>query len=315
VVVSRAVGVRIDYADVPAGVRRWVERELGSSVTAAVTQSGGFSPGAAARLTTASGRRAFVKAVGPELNDRTPVLFRMERIAMESLPPSSHAPRLLAAYDDGAWVALLLEDVEGRMPGEPWSAGDATLVFDALAEMSQQLQPSPWPGAPRAELKLAGFLSRWPLIGEAPPDDLNPWAHRHLDALVDLGERSLTAIVGSGLAHWDVRADNVLITSDDRVVFVDWAHACLAAAWVDPVIAACDLVDNPHVDVEELLSRIPAVAAADPDYVTALIAAITGGLTWNAAQPEPPGLPTIRAWQREEAAALLGWLRRRTGWT
>jgi hypothetical protein len=48
--------------------------------------------------------------------------------------------------------------------------------------------------------------------------------------------------------------------------------------------------------------------------VTALVAAVTGGLAWSAGQPDPPGLPTIRRWQREQAAILLAWVRRRTGW-
>ena len=311
---SRAAGVRLEYAALPGRVRAWVQAELGSPVTSAVTQAGGFSPGAAARLVTASGGRAFVKAVGPELNPKTPELFRMERVAMESLPASPHAPRLLAAYDDGDWVALLLEDVEGRLPGHPWTAGDADLVFDALAELTAGLHPSPWPAAPRAEVKSAEFLGRWPLVREAPPPGLDRWARLHLDELVALGERALVAIRGDTLTHWDVRSDNVLITRRRRVVFVDWAHACLAARWVDPVIAACDVLENVDVDVDTLLNRFPAVRSADPVDVTAFVVAVTGGLAWAAEQPDPPGLPTIRRWQREQAAILLRWVRRRTGW-
>ena len=311
---SRAAGVRVEYAALPGRVRAWVEAELRSQVTSAVTQAGGFSPGAAARLVTASGGRAFVKAVGPELNPKTPELFRMERVAMESLPASPHAPKLLAAYDDGDWVALLLEDIEGRLPGHPWTSEDADLVFGALAELTAGLHPSPWPAAPRAEVTMAGFLTRWPLVRRSPPFDLDPWAGRHLDALVGLGERALRAIRGDTLTHWDVRSDNVLVTPENRVVFVDWAHACRSAQWVDPVIAACDVLDDADVDADALLSRFPAVRGADPVDVTALVAAVTGGLAWSAGQPGPPGLPTIRRWQREQAAILLAWVRRRTGW-
>ena len=39
---------------------------------------------------------------------------------MEALPATRHAPELLAAYDGGSWIALLLADVDGRMPGDPW---------------------------------------------------------------------------------------------------------------------------------------------------------------------------------------------------
>jgi Ser/Thr protein kinase RdoA (MazF antagonist) len=310
-----AAGIRLEYAALPERVRAWVDAELGASVVSAVTQTGGFSPGVAARLATADGGRAFVKAVGAELNRDTPELFRLERVAMESLPVSRHAPRLLSAYDDGGWVALLLGDIEGRMPGHPWTQPDADLVFGALAELTATLQPSPWPGAPRAETKMRRFLSGWHSVRAAPPADLDPWARRHLDGLVALSERALVAIRGDALAHWDVRSDNVLITPEAQVVFVDWAHACLSAAWVDPVIAACDVLGDRDVDVDELLGRFPAVRASDPADITVLVAALTGGLAWSAYQPAPPGLPTIRPWQHEQAATLLGWVRRRSGWS
>jgi hypothetical protein len=58
-----AGGVRLPWADVPAWLRRKAERQLGGRVLEAVTQPGGFSPGAAARLRLADGRRVFVKAV------------------------------------------------------------------------------------------------------------------------------------------------------------------------------------------------------------------------------------------------------------
>ena len=69
---AHAAGVRLPFEEVPAAVRAWVERALGSVVVSAATQQGGFSPGVAARLVTASGRRAFVKAVGTSLNPKTP---------------------------------------------------------------------------------------------------------------------------------------------------------------------------------------------------------------------------------------------------
>ena len=74
----RAVGVRLTYDAVPAAVRAWVEEQLGSPVVATAEQVGGMSPGCATRLTCADGTRAFVKAVGAELNPDTPGLFRRE---------------------------------------------------------------------------------------------------------------------------------------------------------------------------------------------------------------------------------------------
>ena len=72
VTAPRAVGVRIGYAAVPAAVRAWVDETLGSPVVATAEQVGGMSPGCATRVTCADGTRAFVKAVGAELNPDTP---------------------------------------------------------------------------------------------------------------------------------------------------------------------------------------------------------------------------------------------------
>src|SRR3954469_23823035 len=98
---AHAAGVRLPFENTPAAVRTWVDRELGSTVVSAATQQGGFSPGVAARLVTASGRRAFVKAVGTSLNPKTPSLFRNEITAVQAIGSLPWAPRLLDVYDDG----------------------------------------------------------------------------------------------------------------------------------------------------------------------------------------------------------------------
>ena len=144
----------------PAAVRAWVDRALGSSVVSSATQQGGFSPASAARVVTASGGRAFVKAVGPELNPDTPRLFRHEIAVMQGLAAQSlpHAPTLYDVYDDGRWVGLLLEDIDGYLPPHPWQPPDAARVLDALAELTDALQPSPWPEAPVAAVRSEAFL-------------------------------------------------------------------------------------------------------------------------------------------------------------
>jgi hypothetical protein len=123
---AHATGVRLPYGELPKSVLAWVDRALGSSVVSAVTQQGGFSPGVAARLVTGTGRRAFLKAVGSSLNPDSPTLFRNEIAAMQGLAAHSlpHTPFLYDVYDDGDWVGLLMEDIEGYLPPHPWHPGD-----------------------------------------------------------------------------------------------------------------------------------------------------------------------------------------------
>ncbi|MGH7642769.1 MAG: hypothetical protein ACRENX_07115 [Candidatus Dormibacteria bacterium] len=58
-----AAGVRIDWLEIPASLRSEMEALLGCPVVDAVSQPGGFLPGAALRLRLADDRRAFVKVV------------------------------------------------------------------------------------------------------------------------------------------------------------------------------------------------------------------------------------------------------------
>lgn len=298
---AHAVGPRLPFEHVPARVRAWVERSLGSSVVSASTQLGGFSPGVAARLVTASGRRAFLKGVGPELNPDTPGLFRQEIAAMKGMAAHSlpHTPFLYDAYDDDSWVALLLEDIEGYLPPHPWHPGDAARVLDALAELSESLQPSPWADAPVAAVRSEAFLSRWDLViadGLAVPD----WVAGREQELAHLARAGLEALSkGDTLAHWDLRADNIILT-ETRVVFIDWANAARATSWADAVILQSEMrtsVDLPEVPEDE--------------GITGLIAGFAGGQWWGSHKPAPPGLPTLREWQREMALVHLDWLRER----
>ncbi|GAA1118763.1 hypothetical protein GCM10009630_15660 [Kribbella jejuensis] len=294
---AHAAGVRLPYDELPARLRSWVERTLGSVVVSAKTQQGGFSPGTAARLVTASGRSAFLKAVGTSLNPKTPELFRLEITATQAIGRLPMAPELYAVYDDGDWVGMLFEDIDGRLPPHPWVQDDADRVLDALAELTDVLDPSPWPDAPVIAVRSHDFLSRWDNV---LADNLAVPSWVDVEAFAELARVGIRALAeGKALAHWDLRADNIILT-DDRVVFIDWAHPGLAPRWADTVILHAEMRGS------VTLPELPDDAA-----ITGFIAAIAGGLWWGAAQPAPPGLPTIRPWQREHALVHLEWVRDR----
>src|SRR4051812_3045975 len=176
-----AAGVRIRWADVPPHVRRGVEDILGSPVVQAASQARGFSPGTADRVRTADGRRAFVKAVSPRQNDRSVTLHRQEAAVSARLPADPHIPRLLDRYDDGEWVALVLEDVEGSHPVTPWQPGELAATLRMLAGLAGRLTPTPIPDLSRATDLLAHDLAGWSRVRADPPDGLDPWARANLD--------------------------------------------------------------------------------------------------------------------------------------
>lgn len=294
------------YAEAPERIRRWVERELGSTVVAAHDQIGGFSPGPAARLVTASGRRAFVKAVGSGPNPLSPSILRQELEALRRLPSGRWRPELFAAYDDGEWIGLLLQDVEGRQP-KVWTEPDVRVVFDALTELSGALSEVPWPEA--ARLVEREHFAGWSRIADQRPGDLPAWVPDRLPELIALEQAAPKVLNGDSLVHFDIRRDNLLITDEGTVVFLDWAWTCRGAVWADVVLTAFDLPSG--LDPEALLVRHPLTATVDPDAITTVVASFAGMLTAASRQSPPPGLPTVREYQRSVAGLLVDWTGRR----
>ncbi|MEU9333566.1 phosphotransferase [Streptomyces sp. NPDC048290] len=313
--IPSATGVRLPWDDLPPHVRAAVADVLGAPVVRAETQPGGFSPGVAARVRTADGRRAFVKAVSAA--HRPAARFhRAEARLTAALPPGAPAPRLLGTYDDGTWVALILEEIAGRQPAIPWRPAELTRVLDALTGLARTLTPAP-AGAPRAADVLSAAYTGWRdlLDGEEPGLEgrLDPWVLDRLPELAELAAPIGRATAGDTLAHGDVRADNLLLTDDGGVVFVDWPHALRAADWFDLLVMLPCVRAQGGPDPEEVFTGHVLGRAADPDAVTCALAGVTGFFLRGALRPAPPGLPTLRPFQRAQGEAALAWLRGRLG--
>ncbi|WP_026876994.1 phosphotransferase [Jiangella gansuensis] len=307
-----AAGTRAPWESLPAAVRAGIEGVLGAPVVAAVNQSGGFSPGLAARVHCADGSRAFVKAVGTSLNPDSPGIHRAESVVAARIPAAAPVPRLRGTYDDGDWVALVFDEVDGRMPHEPWRADELRTVADAVVELSRALTPCPYPDARPASAALRAEMHCYRGLATDPPADLDPWERRHLGRLADLAASALDHVDGDTLVHFDLRADNVLL-SGSRVWFVDWPWAFRGAAWLDSVLLQMNAAFHGH-DPEPYLDGHPLLAGVDPEHVTALLAGVAGFFGAYARRPAPPGLPTLREFQRAQHVTTLDWVRRRTGW-
>lgn len=305
----RAVGVRAPYASVPLHVREWVEAELGSQVVQAATQPGGMSPGCAARLELANGSRAFVKAVGSTLNPNTPDLFRAETAVLSVLEPVAWRATLRAAYDDGDWVAMILDDIDGRHPN--WAApADVDRVLAAVEQQTHELTPLPRGleiiAAAEQALRWAATLQNAaPQELAALPDWLDP---------EDQGLRQLLAglptwLSGDTLCHWDVRNDNLLIRPDGSVVIVDWGMVRRGPMWADTAVLALEWAETPRFD--EIMAASPFMAGVDDQVLTAFLLGIGIQLTLTSTRPPPQGLPTMPAFRRVEGARFLQGARRR----
>jgi hypothetical protein len=302
---------RISWTDLPVRVQAGIEQILGAPVVEATGQRGGFSPGTADRVRAAGGRRAFVKAVSQQLNEHSPAIHRKESAITAALPDSLPAPSLIGTYDDGDWVALVLADVDGRHPHVPWLAGEILLVLDALLEIAQTPVPTGLEHLPRLEEGLNDAFRGWSRVRADPPQDCDPWILENLDALEELAVLGLKDLAGRSLVHTDIRADNILITGDGAVL-VDWPWASIGSAWMDALTVLVNVrVFDHSYDVDAVLQSHEAFASSNADSVNRVLAGLAAYFVDTARQPPPPGLPTVRSFQRQQGHAVIGWLRER----
>lgn len=303
-----AEGVRVHWEQLPPFVRREIEERIGERVVRSITQPGGFSPGLAARLITTGGRNVFVKAVSAEANPDTPLIHRREAEVVAALPRSAPVPRLLWTFDEGDWVALGFEAIDGHTPAQPWRADELRLVIAALHQLHAVLTPSPIASDTAANV-LATHIKGWGELKDG--GGLDPWSARNVDGLLALEAAAPDAVAGETLLHFDVRADNLLIAGD-LVYFVDWPWARIGAPFVEWVAFAPSVVMQGGPQPEELL-RMADLGVAD-DAINAVIASLAGYFLAYARRPPPPGIPTVRAFQAAQGEIAMAWLQERTGW-
>ncbi|MBW9092223.1 phosphotransferase [Microbacterium jejuense] len=306
---------RLAWHDLPPSVRTGIEDLLGGPVVEAVSQPGGYSPGSADRVVTAAGRRAFVKAASPAVNLDTPRIHRREGEITARLPEAVPAPRLIGAVDDGEWIALVLDDVEGRHPATPWRSRELDATFDALRQIASVDLPGDVPVADAADL-LDGDAAKWDAIDvdavPPMPRGLDVWLRAHRDEVRDAAHRAAAGARGDRLIHYDTRADNLLLRPDGSVVLVDWPWAARGAGWFDALSLLINVrYFDAQADVEALIAGhavfdgMPAAAASN------VLAAFAGMFLSSSLLPDPPRMPTLRTFQRDQAVVTLDWLRER----
>lgn len=279
-----------------------------------------MSPGCVTRLVCADGSQAFVKAVGRELNPDSPTLYRREITALALLGSHRLWADLLASYDRDGWVALLLEDVEGRHPDVD-DDGEMELLLAAtdelVAVMQERVPHPPAPDPDNGGLNDLGLLMRrWAdsldRIDEVDAEaDLVPtWVRTEVGALRRL-VAPLRTLDCDHLVHWDIRNDNLLLRPSGELVFLDWGATGIGPGWLDPLLARLERVHLPWFDAS--LASSPALAGAGDDLVTAWLVAFGTFLAWRAATAVDLNLPTLNDFRRTESARFLHAAARRLG--
>jgi aminoglycoside phosphotransferase (APT) family kinase protein len=301
---------RLLWTDLPRDLTAEVERILGGPVASAVSQAEGFSPGSADRVATATGHRAFVKAVHRSQNSGSYDLHRREIDVMRMLPKGINAPALLGSFLTGEWAALILEDIAGQHPGKSLDNSDVIAVLDAFATFPR-LSDAALETLPLAADEFAADRESWDIL-ERDGVPLPAWAEEFKQRLRAASQRVCEAVEGDYLQHFDGRADNVLIDDGGTAWIIDWPWASVGARWIDGLLYLLDArLRGERIDADELLRTHPLFQGVDAADFDSVLAAVTGQFFNKARLPSPPSMPTLRDFQRLEALAGMNWLRER----
>lgn len=300
---------RLEWPHLPPPIRAVVEERCGSPVVAAETQGAGFTPGFASVLTCEDGSRHFVKAASVKAQRMFAEAYREEIRKLSALPVGAPAPQLLWTHDADDWVVLATEYVEARQPGRPWRADDLERCVAMAEEMAASLTPPP---DELAADPIATEFAGWPEYWERLPADLPRLADRRGEAAA-LAARFAEVVAGETVVHTDIRDDNLLLTTDGRVLLCDWNWPAVGAAWLDTVF----LMIGPRgdgLDVDAVLAASPLLHDVPAESVDVVIALVTGYFLFSATQPVPATSPYIRDAQRWQGEVCWDWLCERRGW-
>lgn len=290
---------------------------LDSPVVAWTPAVGGFSAGIAARVETADGRKAFVKAVNEKTHPDTASLFRAEAATLHDfaafpvLRPLI-AP-LIATLDHADWVGLVLEEIDEDTLRQPFIRSQVAAVDDGLAQLADALDDiSSQVEAP--DMPITAMSNSWSSLAR-DVHLLDPWTRSHLGEITSLATRAGEVLRGDHLLHSDLRSDNIMIGGvgvNQHVVFIDWARMCRGPRWFDAFMLAFDLATSGgEVDADDYVGSSNTLADVAPQDITAVIAAFTGEQLLASRQPSNRVRPEFRAWQEHLGSGGLAWLRKR----
>ncbi len=309
---------RPDWAALPARLREAIAGRLGGLPAAVRVAGAGFTRGFAGLLTGPDGDRVFVKAAALDGQRHLVDWSFHEAEILARLPAGLPVPRPVWALTEAGWYALALTAVDGHTPDLPWDPAALDAVLTGYAEVAAALADPPAElvalGLPRLTDLARDDILWWGEVaaGREPTPEVPAWAP--LPELVALESRLPGYADTGGLAHGDLRVDNLLLDADGRAWFCDWTWLCHGPAWFDLVTLLITGYAS-GLDADTAFAGHPASAGAPPDALDVTLAALSGYFLTSAATGPSTASPHIRAHQRWSGAQALAWLAARQGWT
>lgn len=310
---------------VPAAVRASVDALCGSPVVRGARVWGGYAPTPTFQLLLADGRRVFLKGTSPTSNATMVRALDSEQRVYTELGAliSPFAPRYLGALRESGWHVLLLEDA-GPATIPPWSAESGRRVAHACAEFHASTLASDLPAwldlperwvAPITWSRVerdSGHLRKVAALAGPRAAEAHRWLGEALPTLQQYGDHAAEVTGPFALLHGDIRSDN-LRYRDGRLYLFDWPWANAGRPEFDVVPFAQSVAVDGGPNPERVLEWYEERLALRPDAVDAALAWIAAFFAQHAWEPEVPGLPRLRAFQRRQLAVVLAWAARRFG--
>ncbi len=297
---------RAAWAETPEPVRRAVAEALGTAIVGHTDLHGGMSPGPAAGLRLADGRRVFVKAVSAEVRAHNHRMILQEAAILDALPTSVPAPRRLATVEHGPWAVLATTWAAG-VTGTSWTDTSIEAVTRACRTASGHRAPMTLPPVAARIFDFDGWTR---LLERGVGDDWEA-AHAGLAADVVAGWEHWTA--GDALVHRDIRLDNTTVddAGEGSAVLLDWAYAAAGAPWIDLAQLAADVVATGHaLGQQAAADQAYRLLRTLPPEASRFVVGLAGMWSIRAAVVPDTFNPSISAWRRARSAALRPLLER-----
>ena len=290
---------RAAWADTPEAVRTAVAGALGAAIVGHADLHGGMSPGPAAGLQLADGRKVFVKAVSADVRAHNHAMIRQEAAILDLLPESVPAPRRLATIAYGPWIALATTWAAGAT-GRLWT--DASIA--AVARACRVASGHPAPAALPPVAQRIFHFDGWARLREIGPADGWEATYAGPAAEVVAGWERWTA--GDALVHRDLRLDNTTVdAAAGAAVLLDWAYAAAGAPWIDLAQLAADVVATGHVrGAQAATDRAGRLLRTLPPDASRFVVGLAGMWCIRAATVPDTVMPGIAAWRRARSIAL-----------